>query len=146
MRPRARDHSRLRTPRLRSTVPAPRGARLPDRSLCRMQRAPRARHDSTGAVWYDWIGSCVGTWRSLVAHSAGGRVVAGSNPAVPTPRGGISLTERPGSFGHTPTRVERHRVLRPDSGHLLRRVRPARLPVEPRRGRLRREAPPAIEV
>ncbi len=26
----------------------------------------------------------VGTWRSLVAHSAGGRVVAGSNPAVPT--------------------------------------------------------------
>src|SRR5215213_11920695 len=88
----------------------------------------------------------VGTWRSLVAHSAGGRVVAGSNPAVPTPRGGISLTERPGSFGHTPTRVERHRVLRPDSGLLLRRVRPARLPVEPRRGRLRREAPPAIEV
>jgi hypothetical protein len=26
----------------------------------------------------------VGTWRSQVAHSAGGRVVAGSNPAVPT--------------------------------------------------------------
>src|ERR687898_2278321 len=56
------------------------------------------------------------------------------------------LTERPGSFGHTPAGVERHRVLRPHSGLLLRRVRPARLPVEPRRGRLRREAPPAIEV
>jgi hypothetical protein len=26
----------------------------------------------------------VGTWRSLVAHPAGGRKVAGSNPAVPT--------------------------------------------------------------
>ena len=25
-----------------------------------------------------------GTWRSLVAHSAGGRVVGGSNPLVPT--------------------------------------------------------------
>ncbi len=25
-----------------------------------------------------------GTWRSLVAHSLGVRVVAGSNPAVPT--------------------------------------------------------------
>ena len=42
---------------------------------------------------------CVGTWRSLVAHSAGGRVVAGSNPAVPTSGSGRTLhakfTERP---------------------------------------------------
>src|SRR5918995_6845965 len=36
----------------------------------------------------------VGTWRSLVAHSAGGRVVAGSNPAVPTVRGVTASVER----------------------------------------------------
>ena len=37
----------------------------------------------------------VGTWRSLVAHSAGGRVVAGSNPAVPTHSGSAGSMERP---------------------------------------------------
>ncbi|SVC02312.1 uncharacterized protein METZ01_LOCUS255166 [marine metagenome] len=26
----------------------------------------------------------IGAWRSLVAHTAGGRAVAGSNPAAPT--------------------------------------------------------------
>lgn len=31
-----------------------------------------------------YTGSRIGTWRSLVAHPAGGRKVAGSNPAVPT--------------------------------------------------------------
>jgi hypothetical protein len=36
----------------------------------------------------------VGTWRSLVAHSAGGRVVAGSNPAVPTVCGESLSVER----------------------------------------------------
>jgi hypothetical protein len=36
----------------------------------------------------------VGTWRSLVAHSAGGRVVAGSNPAVPTICGKTPSVER----------------------------------------------------
>src|SRR5215212_7309400 len=49
-----------------------------------MQPAPRRSHDSMGLVWYDRAQRHVGTWRSLVAHSAGGRVVAGSNPAVPT--------------------------------------------------------------
>src|SRR5918994_7871520 len=88
----------------------------------------------------------VGTWRSLVAHSAGGRVVAGSNPAVPTLRGGVSLTERPGSFGHTPTRAQHHRVLRPDRGLLLRRVRLAGLFVGTPRWRcLRREDPPELK-
>ncbi len=33
-----------------------------------------------------YTGVRVGTWRSLVAHPAGGRKVAGSNPAVPTLR------------------------------------------------------------
>ena len=39
-----------------------------------------------GPVWYDpdLDHRRVGTWRSLGAHSAGGRVVAGSNPAGPT--------------------------------------------------------------
>src|ERR671913_1467093 len=110
-----------------------------------MQPAPRRFDDSTGPVWYD-LGpqGRVGTWRSLVAHSAGGRVVAGSNPAVPTLRGGISPTERPGSFGHTPTRAQHHRVFRPDRGLLLRRVRLAGLFVGTSRWRcLRREDPPA---
>jgi hypothetical protein len=47
----------------------------------------RSRHDkpmiargSSDMIWPEGVG----TWRSQVAHSAGGRVVAGSNPAVPT--------------------------------------------------------------
>jgi hypothetical protein len=31
--------------------------------------------------------ACHGAWRSLVAHSAGGRAVAGSNPVAPIPAG-----------------------------------------------------------
>ncbi len=30
------------------------------------------------------VAACVGVWRSLVAHTLGVRVVAGSNPATPT--------------------------------------------------------------
>ena len=48
----------------------------------------RSRHDKPMIAWSssDMIlaREGVGTWRSQVAHSAGGRVVAGSNPAVPT--------------------------------------------------------------
>src|SRR5215213_2696780 len=54
------------------------------------RRLRHADDDSTRLVWYylgDREGASVGTWRSQVAHSAGGRVVAGSNPAVPTFRG-----------------------------------------------------------
>ena len=49
-----------------------------------------------GLVWYDpgQYERRVGTWRSLVAHSAGGRVVAGSNPAVPTLAAGSYPFER----------------------------------------------------
>src|SRR5215203_4359509 len=77
----------------------------------------------------------VGTWRSLVAHSAGGRVVAGSNPAVPTPRASTLSVERPENFGHTLSPTRHHRVYGPDRGRLLRRVRDPGLPVGPTRGR-----------
>src|SRR5215210_4228161 len=77
----------------------------------------------------------VGTWRSQVAHSAGGRVVAGSNPAVPTPCSTARRKAREGfgddlpSDGHRGV-LSRHRRV------LFRRVRAPGLPLEPLRGRL----------
>jgi hypothetical protein len=46
-----------------------------------------------GTIWYD-LRQRFGTWRSQVAHSAGGRVVAGSNPAVPTFCGVLSIPHK----------------------------------------------------
>src|SRR4051794_10263924 len=55
-------------------------------------RAPRGRPPvgRTGGPSYDRHArriaapTCLGEWRSLVAHPAGGRAVAGSNPVSPT--------------------------------------------------------------
>jgi hypothetical protein len=38
-----------------------------------------------------WLAPTVGAWRSLVAHTLGVRVVAGSNPAAPTKFPGLLL-------------------------------------------------------
>jgi hypothetical protein len=62
----------------------PRGREPPFRICPDVRR--RSYHDvddSMGSRLVE-LRRLVGTWRSLVAHSAGGRVVAGSNPAVPT--------------------------------------------------------------
>src|SRR5918998_6006266 len=115
-----------------------------------MPRAPRApRMIARGLFGMINSGTCVGTWRSLVAHSAGGRVVAGSNPAVPTPRGGtMTCVERPDrSFGHTLSTSWRHRVLRRDRRLLLRRVHPAGLYLGPPQGRrLRRQDASVLDL
>src|SRR3954453_11961034 len=99
-----------------------------------------------GFVWYD-SGRYVGTWRSQVAHSAGGRVVAGSNPAVPTysraPRGTRwqQTHERLTRFGDALSTAGHHRFHGPHRRVLLRWVRAPGLPLQPVRGRLLR--PPA---
>jgi hypothetical protein len=73
----------------------------------------------------------IGAWRSLVAHSAGGRAVAGSNPVAPTKSVAPSGCYK---SRHASKKWHSIAVLRQSSGHGISSTSQPGLPFTSRKG------------